>query len=526
MALWTPSQISTALWLDAADASTLYDATSGGSLVAADGTVARWQDKSGNARHATQATSINRPLRKTSVQNSLDGILFDGTNDDLTGTINLNTRDCSVFCVFLRTNAAGRTEIVVSSGDDTTTGDGSTIIPRWTDNNCYSSAGYLANRPVISSSIGTSATLLAVTGGLNQTVYKDGSAFGSPGSNQSATAVTRTKSYIGSGRGVSSLNRYFAGHICETIWVDSVVDSTTRQQIEGYLAWKWGIQANLPSGHLYKNAAPTAPGYKYPSLRTTAPVAGYYARLDAGADATDQFTADGSQDGTLTNGASRAGSPLAYSFDGTNDYVEFSSSAILGGSGSITITSWANATSLPLAANVIFSKMHTEGGTNQVAYLIAVLSNGRIYFATTNGGSGGVQEWQSSSTVISTGVWFHIAVTYTWGTGSTMQVYLNGSLVAGSWTTGNGNVTFTGASGPKQKIGRMQHTGVASFFSWTGLIDDLLVWNAIIDAANIGYLASQRGAIYALAAAGGGPINSQSLIRPADSKPYQQLIGV
>ena len=145
MALWTPSQISTALWLDAADASTLYDATSGGSLVAADGTVARWQDKSGNARHATQATSINRPLRKTSVQNSLDGILFDGTNDDLTGTINLNTRDCSVFCVFLRTNAAGRTEIVVSSGDDTTTGDGSTIIPRWTDNNCYSSAGYLAS---------------------------------------------------------------------------------------------------------------------------------------------------------------------------------------------------------------------------------------------------------------------------------------------------------------------------------------------------------------------------------------------
>lgn len=28
------------------------------------------------------------------------------------------------------------------------------------------------------------------------------------------------------------------------------------QQAEGYLAWKWGLQGNLPSNHPYKNAAP------------------------------------------------------------------------------------------------------------------------------------------------------------------------------------------------------------------------------------------------------------------------------
>jgi hypothetical protein len=52
------------LWLDASDASTLFDATSGGSAVAVDGAVARWEDKSGNARHATQTTSSQRPLLK------------------------------------------------------------------------------------------------------------------------------------------------------------------------------------------------------------------------------------------------------------------------------------------------------------------------------------------------------------------------------------------------------------------------------------------------------------------------------
>ena len=53
---WTPAQITTALWLDAADSTTLFDATIGGSLVVDGGTVRRWEDKSGNARHATNST--------------------------------------------------------------------------------------------------------------------------------------------------------------------------------------------------------------------------------------------------------------------------------------------------------------------------------------------------------------------------------------------------------------------------------------------------------------------------------------
>jgi hypothetical protein len=35
------------------------------------------------------------------------------------------------------------------------------------------------------------------------------------------------------------------------------VDTDTREKIEGYLAWKWGLEGNLPIGHPYKSAAPT-----------------------------------------------------------------------------------------------------------------------------------------------------------------------------------------------------------------------------------------------------------------------------
>jgi hypothetical protein len=60
------------LYIDFSDASTLYDATSGGSLVAPDGAIARAEDKSGNNFHATQSTSGNRFQRKINILNGRD----------------------------------------------------------------------------------------------------------------------------------------------------------------------------------------------------------------------------------------------------------------------------------------------------------------------------------------------------------------------------------------------------------------------------------------------------------------------
>lgn len=79
-----------ALWLDADDPATLFDAVSGGSPVAADGQVARWEDKSGNNFHLTQGTAASRPIRKIGVRNGRDVLDFDGSNDALErGTTNI-----------------------------------------------------------------------------------------------------------------------------------------------------------------------------------------------------------------------------------------------------------------------------------------------------------------------------------------------------------------------------------------------------------------------------------------------------
>lgn len=70
------------LALDASLPGTLFDATSGGNLVGADGAVARWEDQSGNARHVTQATAARQPSRKVSFVNGRDSVLFAGGADN------------------------------------------------------------------------------------------------------------------------------------------------------------------------------------------------------------------------------------------------------------------------------------------------------------------------------------------------------------------------------------------------------------------------------------------------------------
>ncbi len=64
------------------------------------------------------------------------------------------------------------------------------------------------------------------------------------------------------------LTNSFTGHICEYLIFDSVLSSTQRQQIEGYLAWKWGLQASLPSTHPFVRGPPTP----YPVLTLPKPI--------------------------------------------------------------------------------------------------------------------------------------------------------------------------------------------------------------------------------------------------------------
>lgn len=52
------------------------------------------------------------------------------------------------------------------------------------------------------------------------------------------------------------LTEYGDGHTRELLSYTRFLNSGDRQKVEGYLAWRWGLQGNLPVGHAYNSAAP------------------------------------------------------------------------------------------------------------------------------------------------------------------------------------------------------------------------------------------------------------------------------
>lgn len=71
------------LALDASIPASMYDATSGGSVVAANGAVARWEDQSGNSRHVTQGTGANQPLRRIAARGGMDALQQNATTANM-----------------------------------------------------------------------------------------------------------------------------------------------------------------------------------------------------------------------------------------------------------------------------------------------------------------------------------------------------------------------------------------------------------------------------------------------------------
>ena len=79
-AVASPTEISgCAGWWDASRTDKMFNATTGGSLVADGGTVLRLEDLSGNGKHLIQATSGSAPSRQDGAKNGLPALNFAGT---------------------------------------------------------------------------------------------------------------------------------------------------------------------------------------------------------------------------------------------------------------------------------------------------------------------------------------------------------------------------------------------------------------------------------------------------------------
>ena len=271
MALWTPSQITTALWLDASDAATLFDATTGGSTPSTGGAIARWEDKSGNANNASQATAGDRPTYLATGLNNLPTISFSPDSTTSATGDRLTIQSASVLMPSAYT-------ILGVVADDATAGTGPSGFRAWIEK---AASNQFLNRKYWlgtfgsaygldkSGDVGEQETILN-TGVVNKSpqivaaVKPATSANGSAlffqdgtqrSSDTSFTTLTTNTSPINIGGSFYPWN----GRVSEVIILPTS-STGSRQMIEGYAAWKWGIQGSLPNDHPYKNGPPVIGG--------------------------------------------------------------------------------------------------------------------------------------------------------------------------------------------------------------------------------------------------------------------------
>lgn len=251
--------------------------------------------------------------------------------------------------------------------------------------------------------------------------------------------------------------------------------------------------------------------FKYPALRTTLPRAGFYARLDPGVPAVDQFTADGSQDGTLTAGATRIDSSgLAYSFDGVNDYLDIPF-GLFPGAYPFSISLWFNVPNLT-SSFYLFAIADIATDNALIAIAAAGGISGDPVIAQVGDEIG--SSFAQSTSGYSANTWQHVVAVFTSTTSRT--VYLNGGNSATNTTSRTPNL----ASLDNIAVGALRR---ASPLFAQCLVDDIVFYPIALNASQVANLASQRGAIYAQTA-DGGLINSQSLVRPAGDYRPQSLV--
>jgi hypothetical protein len=276
LAAFTPARISgLQLWLDASDPWTLFDATSGGSAVAANGIVKRWEDKSGYARHATEST--NGPTRKTAVQNGFGTLDFDGTNDTLQIANSQSTfaflhqaTQATVFTVYRPTYSSltgGDTEYypIWETGSYSALGAGVDMM----FNNAFGNSQMMDWRVAGVGSAGRTRRRISggapnnsfslqsiVTDNANATpanralLYRNGASnagttvTGSGFDNGTVSTGNASRNFTISGSGTAtgaSTAQFFNGDIAEIIIYNAALTDADRASVESYLIQKWAI---------------------------------------------------------------------------------------------------------------------------------------------------------------------------------------------------------------------------------------------------------------------------------------------
>jgi hypothetical protein len=240
------------IWLDATDL-TSFTYSSGSNI-------SQWRDKSGSSNHfgLSRGTATSTLDNARNVVNFVDGTVMTSVNQ-------ISFTSSSAFFIVSKMTSTNSAQNLIGFYPGITNGFSLRF---------FSSVLYSGNSDDLS--LGN----YYVNGNFNPTYTSN--AYYNTYSLISTTAPSR------GGNSIISLSdnwilegfaqRFFIGNIAEFLFYPSGMTSTQRQTVEGYLAQKWGLTSNLPSGHtgltstLFGTTIIVLPKQK---IRSIPPVIGY-----------------------------------------------------------------------------------------------------------------------------------------------------------------------------------------------------------------------------------------------------------
>lgn len=250
---WTPKLLGTGLklWLDADDEST---------MTLSSGDISEWRDKSGNANHATQTTSTRRPNRETGVQNSRAVVRFNGTSEWFSTPFTMRDRTSFATVLAFKSDISNGTWRLLS--EQWLPDNSKFFIHPYTASNTAYGVVFSWDGGVNSgNAVGTVTTahisaFVRESGSTNK-LFRTGTEQSSRSANSTTSSLqSGSQLTIGSVYDGTNIAHFYDGDLYEVLIYDGSLSTADRQKLEGYLAHKWGVTADLPSGHPYKNYAP------------------------------------------------------------------------------------------------------------------------------------------------------------------------------------------------------------------------------------------------------------------------------
>jgi hypothetical protein len=464
------------LWLDAADTTTLTGATA----------VSQWADKSGNSNNVSQAVPTQQPVRFTTA-NGLTGLSYTASTG---GTIDtggqwfrgtfatpMTSNRLSVFMVGSMNSAAQQYGRAVSlsqlTSNDYIAGAGGINIARnSTANSLMMEANGASGPPTGAVTLATPFIAESIFNGANQTAFVNGTQTGT----RAFTAnFNIARSGIGflSYQGVNTTTDRWDGTINEVLVYNTFLELGSRQTIEGYLAWKWGLQGSLPITHPYATVNPSGSI----AVATT----GLLIRFDATTySGSGQWINTGSL-GTANNATITAGQTPAKNTAGNGIVLNGSCGWTfphIGLQTSYTLSSWFKLTAA-MASDFLAYVTETTAGTTSINMALSGRNSG--ISVGTQGFAGGSYinpTWRIGTiTNLTLNQWVMLSVSFD-NTSKILATYINGISVGTTTLTG-----FTPATNNSvYRIGQ-QITGTAVFI--TGEVGQVLIYSRALTATEL-----------------------------------------